>query len=64
MVKHTNDDMDRKPIHRKPNEELVSHDRKRLIEVKCMELQAELEVMGVGEEDIEERVDALRAKLR
>jgi len=48
---------------RKANPEIVAHERKRQVELKCIELQDELEEAGVDEEEIEERVSQLRSKL-
>ena len=64
---------------KKPNLELLEHDRKRRIEVKCVELQDELEELGFAElsvsvgpetglcrhsaEEIENQVSALRVRL-
>ncbi|KAL7273185.1 RNA-splicing factor [Rhizina undulata] len=47
----------------KPNQEILDHDRKREVEVKCFELRDKLEEEEVDEEEIEERVDTLRKKL-
>ncbi|KAG5221195.1 RNA-splicing factor [Salix suchowensis] len=51
------------PKHREPDEGILEHERKRKVEVKCLELQLELEDKGVEEEQIEEQVSALRTKL-
>ncbi|TFK76160.1 cwf21-domain-containing protein, partial [Pluteus cervinus] len=51
------------PKHREPDEGILEHERKRKVEVKCLELQLELEDKGVDEAAIEEQVDALRKKL-
>jgi serine/arginine repetitive matrix protein 2 len=48
---------------RKPNAELLLHEKKRQVEIACLELRDSLEEEGVEEEDIERRVDALREKL-
>jgi serine/arginine repetitive matrix protein 2 len=39
-------------LNRKPNEEILEHERKRLVESKCMELQIELEDKGYGSKDV------------
>ncbi|KAI8600124.1 hypothetical protein EDD21DRAFT_306974, partial [Dissophora ornata] len=57
------DPYDDEPKIRKPNAELVQHEQKRSIEVKCMTLQDELEDEGVDEEEVERQVSALRVKL-
>ncbi|KAG0224725.1 RNA-splicing factor [Mortierella sp. GBA43] len=51
------------PKIRKPNPELVAHEQKRSIEVKCATLQAELEDEGLDDEEIDRQVGALREKL-
>ncbi|KAG0300032.1 RNA-splicing factor [Dissophora globulifera] len=60
---HKADPYEDEPTIRKPNPELVLHEQKRSIEVKCMTLQDELEDEGVPEEEVERQVSALRAKL-
>ncbi|KAJ1808531.1 RNA-splicing factor [Coemansia sp. RSA 2598] len=42
---------------------IIEHERKRLIEIKCLELQDELEEEGLSEDDIASRVDELRLEL-
>ncbi|CAO1634931.1 unnamed protein product [Parajaminaea phylloscopi] len=42
---------------------ILDHERKRKVEVRCMQLRDELEDQGVGEEEIEAQVDVLRQKL-
>ncbi|KAJ6629240.1 cwf21 domain-containing protein, partial [Mycena sp. CBHHK59/15] len=51
------------PKHREPDEGILEHERKRKVEVKCLELQLQLEDDGVDEDKIEEQVGALREKL-
>ncbi|KAF9452216.1 cwf21-domain-containing protein, partial [Macrolepiota fuliginosa MF-IS2] len=51
------------PKHREPDSAILEHERKRKVEVKCLELQLELEEKGINEADIEEQVSALRVKL-
>ena len=49
---------------RQPNKDILEHELKREVEVKCFELQDKLEEEGKLEEDeIEEQVDALRKRL-
>ncbi|KAI9731818.1 MAG: RNA-splicing factor [Claussenomyces sp. TS43310] len=48
---------------RKPDKEILEHDRKRDIEVKVFELRDRLEDEGVDEEEIETQTDSLRKKL-
>ncbi|KAF8204918.1 cwf21 domain-containing protein [Pholiota molesta] len=51
------------PKHREPDEAILEHERKRKVEVKCLELQDELEEKGLDESEIEAQVDQLRQKL-
>ncbi|RKP15510.1 hypothetical protein BJ684DRAFT_4017, partial [Piptocephalis cylindrospora] len=47
-----------------PDLDILLHEKKRTIELKCMELQDELEERGaLGEEEVEERVQAMRERL-
>ncbi|KAH8821472.1 cwf21 domain-containing protein [Xylogone sp. PMI_703] len=48
---------------RKPDKDILEHDRKREVEVKVFELRDKLEDEGVDEEEIEAKCDALREKL-
>lgn len=49
--------------HRQPDAAILDHERKRKIEVKCLELQVQLEDADVGEDEIAQRVEELREKL-
>ncbi|KAL1927770.1 hypothetical protein VTP01DRAFT_3591 [Rhizomucor pusillus] len=51
------------PVVRAANKEILLHDRKRKVEVKCMELRIKLEDEGLSEADIEEKIQELRNKL-
>ncbi|KAF8845750.1 cwf21-domain-containing protein [Paxillus ammoniavirescens] len=51
------------PKHREPDEAILEHERKRKVEVKCLELQLKLEDDGLDEVDIENKVEELRTKL-
>ena len=42
---------------------ILDHERKRKLEVKCMELADQLEEQGYEEKIIEEKVDAYRSQL-
>lgn len=46
-----------------PNKAILEHERKREVEVKLMELRLELESRGYTEEEIETRIEKLRAHL-
>lgn len=50
-------------ISRKPNAELLEHQRKRAIEVKCAEMMDEMEEQGYPEDEIEEKVAEVRKEL-
>lgn len=49
--------------NRQPNLEILDHERKRKIEVKCVELEEVLETQGFTEEEIQAKVDAYRIRL-
>ncbi|RPD61854.1 cwf21-domain-containing protein, partial [Lentinus tigrinus ALCF2SS1-7] len=51
------------PKHREPDAEILEHERKRTVEVKCLELQLKLEDEGIDEDKIEEQINELREKL-
>ena len=42
--------------NREPNLGILEHERKRKLEVKCLELEEVLEEQGLNEEEIEEKV--------
>lgn len=50
--------------NRRGNAELLLHERKRKIELKCAELEDELEEKGLSAEEIQKKVDAFRKKLQ
>ncbi|XP_058810742.1 uncharacterized protein LOC131675683 [Phymastichus coffea] len=47
-------------IIKQPNKEILEHERKRQIEVECMELSDKLEIDGCTQEQIDTEVDAYR----
>lgn len=49
--------------NRQPNLEILDHERKRKIELKCAELEEVLETQGFTEEEIQAKVDAYRIRL-
>ncbi|CAL1701673.1 unnamed protein product [Somion occarium] len=51
------------PKHREPDGEILEHEKKRKVEVQCLELQLELEDNGLDEADIDGQVQTLRTKL-
>ncbi|KAJ3038491.1 RNA-splicing factor [Rhizophlyctis rosea] len=57
------DDREPPSLLRKPNQDILLHERKRQVEVQCLELRENLEGQDLQEEEIEERVSALREKL-
>ncbi|XP_030380396.1 serine/arginine repetitive matrix protein 2 isoform X10 [Scaptodrosophila lebanonensis] len=50
-------------LNRPPNKEILDHDRKRKIEVKCIEFEEILEKQGRTPEEIKAHVDSYRQKL-
>jgi len=48
---------------KKPNKDILEHDRKRQVELKCLELQDTLEEEGFTEEEIGAKVNELRKTL-
>nr|CDS33199.1 Pre mRNA splicing factor cwc 21 [Hymenolepis microstoma]CUU00379.1 Pre mRNA splicing factor cwc 21 [Hymenolepis microstoma]CUU00380.1 Pre mRNA splicing factor cwc 21 [Hymenolepis microstoma] len=57
-VKHT----DAVPF-KEPNKEILMHEKKRKVEVKCLELQMQMEDQGYTEDEIQCKVSALRKDL-
>ncbi|KAI6047088.1 hypothetical protein EDC04DRAFT_2511527, partial [Pisolithus marmoratus] len=51
------------PKHREPDEAILEHERKRKVEVKCLELELKLEDDGLDEVEIAVKVQELRDKL-
>merc|ERR1712013_739737 len=49
--------------NREPNQGILDHERKRKLEVKCMELEEVLEEQGYKDTEIEEKVSAYRKML-
>ncbi|KAJ2502960.1 hypothetical protein GGH96_000696 [Coemansia sp. RSA 1972] len=56
-------DRDRAPKSKPLDKGILDHERKRQVEVKCLELQDKLEDRGLDESEIETRVDELRKRL-
>ncbi|KAJ2186234.1 hypothetical protein EV181_003419 [Coemansia sp. RSA 532] len=56
-------DRDRAPKSKPLDKGILDHERKRQVEVKCLELQDKLEDQGLDESEIETRVDELRTRL-
>lgn len=50
--------------HRQPDAAILDHERKRKIEVACLELEDKLDGQGVAEEEIERQVTELRDRLQ
>ncbi|CAG8500282.1 17587_t:CDS:2 [Gigaspora rosea] len=50
-------------LNRKPNKDILKHEKKRQVEIKCIDLRRQLEEAGQTEEEIEERVNAFRNAL-
>lgn len=51
-------------LNRQPNAEILEHQRKRQLEVKCAELQDMMEEQGYSVEEIEEKVNSFRMMLQ
>ncbi|WFD29280.1 RNA-splicing factor [Malassezia sp. CBS 17886] len=49
--------------HVQPDEKILEHERKRKVEIQCLELQDELEEQGVADAEVARRVAELRASL-
>ncbi|KAJ2775739.1 RNA-splicing factor [Coemansia nantahalensis] len=56
-------DRDRAPKAKPVDQGIVEHNRRRQVEVECLELQDELEAQGCAEDEVEARVDTLRKQL-
>lgn len=63
QIKPLEDYKDTQMKHRQPDAAILDHERKRTIEVKCLELQDELEERGIDEDEIEKKVAELRERL-
>ncbi|CAH8517227.1 unnamed protein product [Schistosoma turkestanicum] len=50
-------------LFKEPNKEILEHERKRKIEVKCFEMEQEMEEQGYTQGEIEFRVSGFRKKL-
>ncbi|CAL8266680.1 unnamed protein product [Merluccius merluccius] len=48
---------------KKPHREILDHDRKRRVELKCMELQEMMEEQGYTEDEIQQKVNTFRQML-
>uniref|UniRef100_A0A147BUE0 Putative pre-mrna-splicing factor cwc21 ixodes scapularis pre-mrna-splicing factor cwc21 n=1 Tax=Ixodes ricinus TaxID=34613 RepID=A0A147BUE0_IXORI len=51
-------------MNRKANQEILDHERKRKLEIKCLELQEMMEEQGYNQEEIDSKVDELRQMLQ
>ncbi|XP_015379848.1 PREDICTED: serine/arginine repetitive matrix protein 2-like isoform X2 [Diuraphis noxia] len=49
--------------NRQPNQELLDHDRKRKIELKCIELEQSLEDQGLSQDEIVKKINIFRQTL-
>ncbi|KAI5455470.1 RNA-splicing factor [Naganishia albida] len=52
------------PVHRQPDQGILDHEKKRKVEIRCLELRDELEEKGVDEDTIETEVANLRSRLQ
>ncbi|OZJ03944.1 hypothetical protein BZG36_02927 [Bifiguratus adelaidae] len=62
-VQYEDYEIKKPPAFREPNKDILLHEKKREVEVRCMALRDDLEEHGMAEADIDERVDALRQSL-
>lgn len=51
------------PKHREPDAAILEHEKKRKVEVKCLELELQLEDQGLDETEVQGKVQELREKL-
>ncbi|XP_013790911.2 serine/arginine repetitive matrix protein 2-like [Limulus polyphemus] len=49
--------------NKQPNEDILAHERKRKVELKCMEMQELMEEQGYCQEEIDKKVAAFRLML-
>ncbi|ELT98755.1 hypothetical protein CAPTEDRAFT_176903 [Capitella teleta] len=73
LVRHTKDKVNYKSeeeikkldaeMARPPNEEILAHERKRKVELKCMEMQELMEDQGYTDEEIDRKVSTFRKML-
>lgn len=50
-------------LFRAPNKDILEHERKRQIELKCAELQDTMEEQGYPDDEVEEKMTELRERL-
>jgi serine/arginine repetitive matrix protein 2 len=50
-------------MNRGPNQEILDHERKRKVELKCMEMQELMEEQGYGADEIDKKVSVFRQML-
>ncbi|GIY19672.1 hypothetical protein CDAR_274501 [Caerostris darwini] len=50
--------------NKKPNQGILAHERKRMIELKCLEMQELMEDQGYPEDEIESKVTLFRKMLQ
>lgn len=55
---------DRVAFGRKPSEDILEHNRKRMVIVKCMELREKLEKQGLSNSEVEANVSKLQSQLK
>ena len=61
---NNNFNLNNQESHKQIKSELIKHEQLRRIEVKCMDLQDELEEQGIEPDEIKLKVDELRKKLK
>jgi len=50
-------------MNKQPNQEILDHERKRKVELKCMEMQELMEEQGYSDKEVEEKVNMFRKML-
>jgi len=50
-------------LNKQPNQEILDHERKRKVELKCMEMQELMEEQGYSEKDVADKVNMFRKML-
>ncbi|XP_038637094.1 serine/arginine repetitive matrix protein 2-like [Scyliorhinus canicula] len=50
-------------LMKKPNQDILDHERKRKVELKCIELEDMMEEQGYSEEEIQQKVATFRQML-
>merc|ERR1712141_112594 len=62
FIKQHKDKLDAQ-LNKKPNQEILDHERKRKVELKCIEMQELMEEQQYSKEEIERKVNTFRKML-